>query len=46
MVYDEPCTIGLDGTLFRGRQGKNEALTLCVGSDMRAIPFLNVLGMA
>ena len=33
-----------DGTLFRGRPQKNEALTLCVGSDMRAIPFLNILG--
>lgn len=44
MICDEPCTIWPDGTLFRGRPQKNEALTLCVGSDMRAIPFLNVLG--
>lgn len=44
MVYDEPCTIGLDGTLFRGRPQKNEALTLCVGTSTNWIPFLNVLG--
>lgn len=40
MVYDEPCTIGPDGTLFDPGHPKNASLTLCVGSDMRAIPFL------
>lgn len=44
MVYSEPCTIGLDGTLFDPGHPKNASETLCVGSDMRAIPFLNVLG--
>lgn len=40
MVYSEPCTIGPDGTLFDPRQGKNEALTLCVGSDTSYFPVL------
>lgn len=30
-----------DGTLFGGRQGKNEALTLCVGSATNYFPILN-----
>lgn len=46
MICSESCMIGLDGTLFDPGHPKNEAETLCVGSAVRAIPFLNVLGMA
>lgn len=45
MVYDEPCNFSQGGPMMPTPAQKNEAMTLCVGSDMRAIPFLNVLEM-
>lgn len=43
MICSESCNLQSDGTLFRSRHPKNASETLCVGSAVRAIPFLNVL---
>lgn len=39
MVYDEPCTIEPDGTLFDPGHPKNASETLCVGTNMNNFPI-------